>query len=63
MNKAASDKSTAKKRRTAAQKFRELPAGEKRRRIESFIEQKNAFVKGRPKVDAVGFLIKLRRGE
>ncbi len=61
--KAAAPASVAKKRRTAAQKFRELPEAERRKRIHAFIDEVSEFWKGKPSTGSVDFLIKLRRGE
>ena len=53
----------ASKRKSAAQKFRELPEAERRRRITAFLDDIAEQWKGSPKTEAVKFLIKLRRGE
>ena len=54
---------TAKPRQSAAQKFRELPLAERKRRIAAMCDEVEAFWKGKPETGAVAHLLKLRRGE
>lgn len=61
--KAAAPAAVAKKRQTAAQKFRELPLAERKRRIAAMCEEVETFWKGKPETGAVSHLLKLRRGE
>lgn len=53
---------TKPKRKTAAQKFRELPLKERQRRLEAFFEDVHSFWKDKPSTGIVDFLIKSRRG-
>lgn len=55
--------STVKKRKTAAQKFRELPEAERRKRVHTFLADTSEFWKGKPSTGSVDFLVKLRRGK
>lgn len=56
-------KPTAKPRQSAAQKLRELPLAERKRRITAMCDEVEAFWKGKPETGAVAHLLKLRRGE
>ncbi|MDP1589851.1 MAG: hypothetical protein Q8M07_19020 [Prosthecobacter sp.] len=49
-------------RKTAAQKFRDLPPVERKTRITAFLDDVGEFWKGRPSTGSVDFLLKLRRG-
>ena len=60
--KAVAPTAVIRKRKSAAQKFRELPEEERRNRLHAFIEEVDAFWKEKPDTGAVEFLIKLRRG-
>jgi hypothetical protein len=51
------------KRKTAAQKFRDLPPAERKKRIAAFCDEVRGFWKGRPSTGSVDFLLKLRRGK
>lgn len=52
-----------KTRQSAAQRFRELPLAERKRRIAAMCEEVETFWKGKPETGAVSHLLKLRRGE
>ena len=52
-----------KARQSAAQKFRELPLAERKRRIAAMCEEVETFWKDKPDTGAVSHLLKLRRGE
>jgi hypothetical protein len=60
--KAAVPAAVAKKRKTAAQKFRELPLAERKRRIAALCDEVEAFWKGKPDTGALAHLLKMRRG-
>jgi len=53
----------SKPRQSAAQKFRELPLAERKRRIAAMCGEVEAFWKDKPDTGAVAHLLKLRRGE
>jgi len=61
--KAAAPAAVTRKRKSAAQKFRELPEAERRKRLHAFIDEVDAFWKEKPDTGAVDLLIKLRRGK
>ena len=61
--KATASDGVARKRKSAAQKFRELPEAERRRRINAFIDENDAYWKDRPSTGSVDFLVKMRRGK
>lgn len=50
-------------RKTAAQRVRELPAAERRKRLHALMDEVDAFWKGKPDTGAVAHLLKLRRGK
>ena len=51
-----------KTRQSMAQKFRELPPAERKRRIAVMCDEVEAFWKDKPDTGAVAHLLKLRRG-
>ena len=61
--KASAPAGVATKRKSAAQKFRELPETERRRRITAFLDDVGEYWKDKPSTGVVDFLIKLRRGK
>ncbi len=67
MNKSATSKRKAatpvKTRQSAAQKIRELPSAERRKRLHALMDEVDAFWKGKPDTGALAHLLKLRRGE
>lgn len=52
----------AAKRKSAAQRFRELPLAERRKRLDAFFDDVRKQWEGTPSTGAVEFLIKTRRG-
>ena len=52
----------AAKRKSAAQRFRELPLAERRKRLDAFFDDVRNQWEGKPSTGAVEFLIKTRRG-
>jgi hypothetical protein len=62
-NKTAAPAGVAKTRKTAAQKCRELPLAERKRRIAALCDEVEEFWKGKPDTGALAHLLKLRRGE
>lgn len=55
--------SVAKPHKSAAQRVRELPAAERRKRLHALMDEVEAFWKGKPDTGALAHLLKLRRGE
>lgn len=53
----------AKTRQSAAQRFRELPPAERKRRIAAMCEEVETFWNGKPDTGADSHLLKLRRGK
>jgi|GEM_PF-1083188 hypothetical protein len=60
-SKAAKPADKAPKRKSAAQRFRELPLAERRKRLEVFFDDVQGQWEGGPKSGAVDYLIQLRR--
>ena len=60
-SKAAKSVRKVAKRKSAAQRFRELPAEERNKRLEAFFDDVRGFWKDKPSTGAVDFLIKSRR--
>jgi hypothetical protein len=60
-SKAAKSVRKVPKRKSAAQRFRELPLAERRKRLEAFFDDVQAQWNGSPKSGAVDYLIQLRR--
>lgn len=52
-----------KTRKSAAQRIRELPLAEKKRRFTAMCHEVESYWKNKPETGAVAHLLKLRRGE
>jgi hypothetical protein len=59
---APAKRKAAKPRQSAAQKFRELPLAERKRRIAAMCAEVETFWKGKPETGALAHLLKMRRG-